>query len=223
MKTTRFIFLACLLISFPTHAAFVIPDWERGSEGSAYLEWESFNSRNSNIQTTPDVGSLNFDSTILSEHIGTAFVTSSGNLYSFSTGQEYTLEVKPNSNGPSSSTQSVYVMLQLSTWSRPVDIASVTLGGKTGTATELYTGNSTHPVFGNFTAYEYLFEWNVDATDSYKFAWNMPLTSTSLDAIVLDMTAVPLPATVPLILSGIVLLGFIGSGKQKTHPKGCVL
>lgn len=179
--------MALLLFSIGAHAAFVEPDWERGIEGSAYLEWESFNAAMGLEQTAPDVGSSNIASSVLEELIGTAFVTSSGNLYSFSSGQSYTLTVATDNNGPSPLASDVQIALQIGTWSREIEDRLVTLNGQAGDVTVLASGPSSHPIFGDFTFYEYLFEWSVASSSTYQFAWDFDQTSTSLDRVILDM------------------------------------
>lgn len=175
--------LSC--VSSSALAAFITPDsWSRGDKGSAYLEWDKFSGR---VNTSPDVGSNNIASSTLTERVGNSFVTSSGNLYSFLSEQSYGLSVIPDTNGPSAIAQDISVMLQIRTWSFEIKEDLVTLNGQKGAVTKLFEGRDTHPVFGDFTRHEYLFKWDVSASSIYQFAWDFDKTSTSLDAVVLDM------------------------------------
>ena len=181
---SKLLALPIVLICSNAHAAFVSPSWQRGNEGSAYLEWDIFTGR---TNTTPDVGSSHIASSVLTEQIGQSFVTSSGNLYSFSSSQSYLLSINTDSHGPSSIAQDVQVQLQIRTLTFEIDDRLVTLNGNAGDVTLLSSGVATHPVFGTYTQYEYLFNWTVAASSIYQFAWQLDQLSTSLDAVVLDM------------------------------------
>jgi hypothetical protein len=188
MNLARSIALPVVFAAGVAEAAFVAPDWERGSEGSAYLEWDTYVKEGQrSINTVPDVGSSNIESALLVEQTGRAFVTSAGNLYTFTGTQAYTLDVVTDDDGPSPLAADVAVNLQIRTWSREIEDRLVTLNGAPGDVTLLSQGQSFHPTFGTYTRFEYLFEWNVAPSSAYKFAWNFDQTSTSLDAVVLDM------------------------------------
>lgn len=182
-RPSLFTLLMALLCS-SAQAAFVSPSWQRGSEGSAYLEWDIFAGR---VNTHPDVGSNHIAASVLTEQIGQSFVTSSGNLYSFSSPQSYSLSVSTDTHGPSPIAQNVQVQLQIRTLSFEIDDRLVTLNGSAGDVSLLSTGLAAHPVFGTYTQYEYLFNWTVAASSVYQFSWQFDQLSTSLDAIVLDI------------------------------------
>lgn len=190
-RTQLSIALPLLLCYGSVQAGFVNPAWERGIEGSAYLQWESFvkpPGATNSVNTLPDVGSINIGSSVLTEHIGAAFVTGTGNLYTFNSMSDYTLVVTTDDNGPSPIAQDVQVQLQISTWSRTIKDADITLNGVTGEITEVGEDGFTTPNWDTpFTRYLYNASWNVAATGVYKFAWLLDQTSTSLDAVMLDM------------------------------------
>ncbi len=215
---SAFFGLLIALTGGDAHAAFISPDWQRGSEGSAYLEWDIFAGR---VNTTPDVGSSHIASSVLTEQIGQSFVTSSGNLYSFSSAQAYTLSVITDSHGPSPIARSVQVQLQIRTLTFGIDGSLVTLNGQAGDVTLLGSGAFPNPIFGGTVpAYEYLFEWNVVASSLYQFAWNLHEHSTALDAVVLDMYSSGAAAEVLLYPSLPILAAIPGSslfnGQQLT-------
>lgn len=176
--------LTGVLFSHTVLAAFISPEWERGSVGSAYLEWDAFSGL---VSTSPDIGSDNIASSTLTEQIGQSFVTSSGNLYSFTSAQSYSLAVRTDENGPSPIADTLQVQLQIRTWTWEIEDRLVTLNGEAGAVTLLAEGEGEDPVFGTYTRYEYLFEWTVAASSLYQFNWNLDELSTSLDAVVLDM------------------------------------
>jgi uncharacterized protein (TIGR03382 family) len=101
--------IAALSLSFATasHAAFTTPDahgWSRGSARSVYAEWDVFTSPFGG--NTPDVGlhpsplPTGWVTPDVSDASGSSFVTSGGNIYSFSAPLEITAVV-PNFNaGP---------------------------------------------------------------------------------------------------------------------------
>ncbi|MEO0421981.1 MAG: hypothetical protein AAF184_06580 [Pseudomonadota bacterium] len=189
--TYRHLLIGSLLTTLAlstAHGASVAPTaWDRGQENSAYLSWDAFDG---SLNTTPSEGATNVNSAALTEQLGQAFVTSSGNLYSFSSPQSYTLTVTTTSEGPSPIAQDLQVQLQIGTWSFQADHDSVTLNGRgADMITELSAGQQTHPVFGTFTQYEYLYTWTTSASSLYVFDWDLPSTSTSLDLVVLDMFA----------------------------------
>ncbi|MEM9386776.1 MAG: hypothetical protein AAGA68_17080 [Pseudomonadota bacterium] len=175
-------------LTVSAHGASVTPTaWDRGQENSAYLSWDTYDG---SLNTAPSEGSANVNSAVLTEQLGQAFVTSSGNLYSFSSPQSYTLTVTTTSDGPSPIAQDLQVQLVLGTWSFEADHASVTLNGRgADMITQLTAGQQTHPIFGTFTQYEYLYSWTTSASSLYVFDWDLPFTSTSMDLIVLDLFA----------------------------------
>lgn len=179
-------FIAIIILT-TTHsfalAAFISPtDWQRGDQGSAYLEWQSFNHKQTNTQ--PDIGASNIQSVQLQELVGQSFLASSNNLYSL-THQAFTMTVATTAQGPSILSQDVSVNLQVSTWGNPVDASAATLNGQTGNIQKLYEGPDESS--GNWNQIDYLISWTIPASGLYIFNFELDQAHTSLSGVAVDM------------------------------------
>ncbi|HMO26478.1 MAG TPA: hypothetical protein PKB10_09420 [Tepidisphaeraceae bacterium] len=108
-------------------AAFVAPaSWVRGAGGATYQHWDVFDAYP--VDPTPDVGNINPNGTaVLTETTGAAFVTSGGNIYSFSTATQFSVSI-PELDVPAPA-HDLTAVVQFKTLGTEIDPASVLLNG----------------------------------------------------------------------------------------------
>jgi hypothetical protein len=108
-------------------AAFVEPtSWTRGTGGATYQEWDVFDGYPTD--NTPDIGNVNDNGTAsLTETTGQAFVTSGGNVYSFSVPTFFEVTI-PELDVPTPA-HNVTAILQVKTQGTELDYSSLKLNG----------------------------------------------------------------------------------------------
>lgn len=189
-------------------------EWAHGDAGTLYAAWDNFSAT---TDTSPDVGSANIQSAEVKELTGGAFVTSGGNIYSFAVPTSFQVTLDGNSSGPATGSP-VSVSLQLFTLGTLLDLTSVKLNGvaASGGITGQYDGGTG---FGG-QAYDaqYLFTWDIAATDLFSFTFNAVGSSMSLDTVAIDIgpssvSEVPVPAAAWLF--GSAVLGMAGIGRRR--------
>lgn len=206
-------------------AAFVTPQsWTRGTGGATYQAWDIFDTYPTD--STPDVGNVNANGTAsLTENTGGAFVTSGGNIYSFSTATDFTVTI-PEADVPTPA-HDVTAVVQIKTQGTEIDPATlllngqapvesveldrVVLGGFGGSLVEnWYLFNVPYAAFGD----------GVPGVEDLTLTFGAQGSSMSLDAISIDTAirpfgyyaeptpaAIPEPATAALLsLGGLALL-----------------
>lgn len=207
--------LALVVTATPAMADFVVPNgsnyaWTRGvTANSAYAQWESFTSPTG--PNTPDVGSFAggtlpgsapawnvFDSS------GGSFITSGGNIYSFSVPSNMHV-VAPNFDLGASYTTTV--LLQIRTQGTEFLPSSVNIGGVAPVETvELLR----QPLggFGGFLV-DTLFRWEIAGNAaSYEIRFDASGSSMSTDRVAVDTyTFVPAPGAAALLALGGLVAG----------------
>jgi hypothetical protein len=194
MKITILSGMCAIAIGGPALADFVVPDgsnypWVRGStDDSAYAEWDVFSTGSG--PNAPDVGSFvggsfapgapNWDAY---DSSGFGFVTSSGNIYSFSGAINMHVVIPGFDYGDSHDTT---VLLQIRTQGTEFDPDSVLLeGAAPDEVTELYREDT-----GMGFLVETLFRWEVPGSVlSYEAVFDAEGPDMSLDRIAVDMFA----------------------------------
>ena len=174
---------------------FVQPDsfgWSRGDAHSTYAEWDDFASA---VQpNAPDIGMFpvplpaGWTPPTVQETTGTAFLTSTGNIYSFTTVLEFEVQVpaEPMVGGTTT------VLLQTKTLGREIDPATIVCDGQGPVeVVELYRFNlGPDDIFGGDLV-ETLWRFEVPADGTMTITFESLDTSVSLDAVAVDTFSVP--------------------------------
>ncbi len=222
LKSTLLIssLLAMLLAS--AHAAFDSPSsnsngwgpWTRGDAGTMYAEWDFFENPFA-PDSTPDVGSFNTTSSIVSVTAGTPIPVGSGNLYSPTSVLGFSLLMEGQE--PAGPTQ---VALQLASAGTEFDYSNITLNGMAPTQARVELSRVAIPGLGDNV--ESLLLWDLMTNaGSYLFEFTAAGSSLSLSNIAADIGApVPLPAAGWLLLSGLVSIGVLGRKKSQQAIAG---
>lgn len=113
-------------LGFRTPDQAVWGGWTRGDDGTHYAEWDLFidSAVHGERTATPDIGQQSANDIHLQWNPGT-FVTSTGNLYSFSVPQQFTIRL-PELNA----TNALRAVLQLETQGPQIDYDGVKLNGR---------------------------------------------------------------------------------------------
>lgn len=194
----RNMFVLFSLLSAPltAHAAFVTPDdfgWQRGDALSVYTQWEFFS--NPSGGNAPDAGVFpdplpdGWTEPDVVESSGTSFITSSGNIYSFSTPTSFDVTV-PNyglGRGPAGPFGFVTTaIVQMRTLGRELAYDSVLFGGfAAAERVELNRGGSGSPFGGLLVDTLFRFELPGNASD-YLLTFDSNGSSMSLDRLSID-------------------------------------
>ncbi|MEM8876105.1 MAG: hypothetical protein AAGD32_17815 [Planctomycetota bacterium] len=176
-------------------ADFVSPDsfgWSRGTDNSFYAEWDFFESPTGG--NLPDVGQ--FPSTLPSgwttpdvvETSGTSFVTSGGNIYSFSAATEF--EVTIPSYGPQNGlrdrSSGTTVLVQARTLGNEMDYESMRIGGFDPVEIVELNRDAVGGTFGG-TLVDTLFRFEIpDSRNEYLIEFEAIASSMSLDRLSID-------------------------------------
>lgn len=164
-------------------------NWLRSAPGTLYVHWENFN--NAIADTTPERANVGAQSATVYNHNDDAFITSGGNIYSFSDINEFDVYVQAK---PGMSAGPLTVALQVSVIGVDFDDSSIKLNDVRYTSkTVLATGSASAPGGSGGTGTgvdnEYLYVWqNVQNVGSF-FAFYLKAlgTSNSLDALSIDI------------------------------------
>ena len=217
MSISRSYLLACAAglclhggVTLAANVAFQDPasaswgNWTRGSSGTLYVHWDRFrNEPNIGVSpvlpdTTPDVaahglaasGALLITGKKNSNATPAAFITGSGNIYSFADILDFDVIVNANAAHTKLGMTPVTVALQLSVLGTDIDHGSVKLLGQSfDSRRTLNTGAASGPGgTGTGVDNEYLYLWQLPfASAVYVFEFAARDTSLSLDAIAIDI------------------------------------
>lgn len=218
-------------ITASASADFIVPDgttapfqdWNQGDSDSLYAQWDVFTVAYAGGGNAPDVGSfptvgspLGGDA-LLTGNVSAAFLTSSGNIYSFSSPTDFTLDVTNYGNGTGWNTR---VAVQIRTQGNPLDMDSLELTyDNSGEVTldPVYYEEVYNEALGGQggAAIDHLFVFDIDGYNPASFSvdFNASTSSMSLDRLAVDtftttgnLTALPVPEPASLALM------LIGSG-----------
>lgn len=221
------------LAAQPAVAAFLTPDsttspfeeWTRSDVDSSYAEWDEFSDPAG--PNPPDVGAFGPTTADLIETGGNgAFITSGGNIYSFSGATDFEVSVPAYNYGSSYTTR---VVMQIRTLGNGLDLPSVVLsydGLAQGLAPD-YTTELARTALGGFGGVEIdnIFAWDVlTSPGDFQIGFSAAGTSMSLDRLVVDTFAhtgdfSSYPAIVPeptaIVLVGFALCGGLAMGLRR--------
>lgn len=212
-------------LKHPTVTPIIGGGWNRGDTTTLFAEWDVFNDDTSVftdrliIDNTPDQSS-NITSASLTETTGGSFITASSNIYSFSRAIDFNASI--TGTGPAGATQ---VALQIETFGTEINPASVLLNSITPSITTEISRGGLGGTFGGI-AVETLFIWNLaTGGNNYNFDFTALEASLSLARVSIDIgpgvnqvTPVPLPAAVWMLLTGIGGMSYFS--KRKTSSQG---
>lgn len=167
------------------------------ASGSVYAEWNVINGYPAD--TTPDIAG----SGTLSETTGAAFLTSGGNIYSFSAPTAFTVALDGDTGG----TWDVYLRVA-GLGTSLADLA--TLNGQSASRVVTYT-SSLGGAFGG-SEEESLWHWTLSGSSDWLFGFNAVGSSLSLDQVAVyavqqAAAPVPEPSTSALLIAGLAALG----------------
>lgn len=194
--------VAALVASFAVtsvQAAFVAPAF-RGGADTTYQEWNVFTS--SAGPNTPDVANSNVNGTAnVVETSGGSFVTSGGNIYSFSVPTFFTVTVPDFDLGSGYVTNAV---VQIRTQGTPVDTTSVLFNGvAANSATLLYT-EALGGFGGALEDWKFIYTGVLSNLAVDTITFNATGSSLSLDRVSVDTQATAVPEAGSLVLGGLV-------------------
>lgn len=189
-------------------------EWTRGVGDSIYAEWDTFSDASyPGVRTSAaDVGSYGATNVNLGWNSG-VFVAGSGNLYSFTTDEAYTVSLTDATPivGP------VRVALQTETWG--LDLSSVLLNGVAATAKQVTFQNPNYDSsFGVVTLTQTVFTWDLDVgVSQYNFSFAAPV-HTSLTQVAVDIgsvAVVPEPSTYAMLAAGLAMVGGVAARRRR--------
>ncbi|QDU57642.1 hypothetical protein [Aeoliella mucimassa] len=197
------VFIGMLVAGLPAsvQALGITPDaedwpfgnWSRSDANSSYAAWDMFTSAEGG-DNLPDVGQHNAAeaNVVETSDPAVAFLTSSGNIYSFSAATDFDVTMPAIDLGAGASTS---VVLQVVTQGSELDYSSVRLSYDDGD--QGITPDSTAELgrieLGGFGGelVTTLFAWDLDgvSTSSFLLEFNASAESMSLDEVILDTLA----------------------------------
>lgn len=195
--------------------------WTRGVGDSIYAEWDTFvEASYAGARTAAaDVGSYNASDVHAGWNAGT-FPAGSGNLYSFSVSEQFTLNLTNTTlSGP------IRAVLQTEGWGMDIDLSSVKLNGIAATSSALtYSEPNYQSSFGAVALNQRTFIWELDAAPtSYQFYFDtgsqhsMSLAQVSVD--IGQVAAVPEPSQWALMLCGMAAVAGIVRRRQRSRQQ----
>lgn len=175
---------AAILAGGSSAQGFVTPEgfgWSRGAADSSYYEWDDFASATQ--ANAPDVGAFPGGGASVTETTGLAFVTSTGNIYSFTTLLEFEVVAPAQALAGGTTT----VLLQTRTQGREVDHDTLLCNGFVAAEyVELYRLNlGPQDVFGGDLV-DGLWRFEVPATGTVTITFSATDLSMSLDRVAVD-------------------------------------
>ena len=198
-------------LAFAQSDRFVAPDF-RGSEGALFAGWDDFSSATGT--NLPDVAGSAAEGFAFTQLDPAAFVTSSGNIYSFSTPLSHRIDVGNLAAAPSA------VVLQTRTVGAALDVGSVTLEVFDGTNWHvlgaplgelLFSQTTGSPGFGEALDEARRFTWSLGASvvaTALRVSFSAAGSSQSFQAASLDLapaSPIPEPAAAALLLGSVAL------------------
>lgn len=202
---------ALLAVSVPAAAETWYSNGATSVDHTGSVYWAEFDAFGGLTDDTPDVGSAPGATYRVQETSGGAFVTSGGNIYSFSVPTVFEVSVTADAgdlaSGPTKAS------LRLQTLGTELDYDSVTLNGVGVSYADLIFGGSLGGFGGG--GYEVLYVWNLaSGLTSALFEFRAAGSSMSLSKLAVDIAPVPLPAAAWLLGSALVGLTAIARRRK---------
>jgi len=211
-----------LFLALPLHAQFITPEW-RGSEQSEHAQWDSF----TKAKFEPNAPDIVTDDATITCTTSSAFLTSSGNIYSFQAPTFFQLD--DTTEFPIKN-----LFLQISALGSGIDLSR---------ARAIFEDPGGNTISLNLTRHfilseeelggerggigtTYALQWDLSETPisgSYSILFNATESSLSLDKVSLDTVAtfVPVEKTKPLVIqqnNGSITLTWLGDRElQSSH------
>lgn len=193
--------LVVSLASSSAFAGFITPTF-RGDAKTTYQEWNIFSS--ATAPNAPDVASSNLNGTAtLTELTGLGFVTSGGNIYSFSGATLFTVNVPDFDLGGGYLTNAV---VQIRTQGTPVDTTSVLVNGVAAVSATLLYEEALGGFGGSLQDWRFVFSGFAGNLSLDTVTFQASGSSMSLDRISIDTQAVAVPEAGTILLTGMSLL-----------------
>lgn len=193
-NTSSLSIASLLFLAANAHADFTTPDaygWKRFDQSSAYFEWDDFSSASGG--NTPDIGMFptplpsGWSEPDVVETTGTGFITSTGNIYSFSAASEF--EVSFPNYGYSNKLFDTTVLVQIRTQGSELDTESLTIGNYSPVETTELDRITLGGSAGGYQV-DTLFRFELRGNlDDYLLEFKAIASSMSLDKLAIDTFA----------------------------------